>query len=268
MSHGSVRFTREGVVARVALNRPEVRNAFNDEMIEDLLEVFAEIRDDRDIRAVVLTGEGRVFCAGADVHWMKRVLDYSYEKNYEDSLTLARMLREIFTCPKPVVGCISGAAIGGGTGLVAVCDIAIAADDTVFAFTETRLGLSPATISPYLLKRMGERNVREYFLTGERFTAARAAAMGLVNAVVRPKELDAAVDEKVGMMLKNGPEALAVSKDLIREIAQRTLEDNGPYTAGVIAKMRVSEEGQEGMNAFLEKRKPRWITDVDESSAR
>ncbi len=268
MSHGSVGYTQEGVVGRVALNRPEVRNAFNDEMLEDLLEVFASVRDDRTIRVVVLTGEGMTFCAGADVHWMKRVVDYSYERNYEDSLNLARMLREVYTCPKPVVGRINGAAIGGGTGLVAVCDIAVAADDAVFAFTETRLGLSPATIAPYLLKRMGERNLREYFLTGERFTATRAAAMGLVNTVVPAKELDSAVDERIGMILAGGPEALAASKDLLREISERSLEENGPFTAGVIAKLRISEEGQEGMNAFLQKRKPRWVADAEGPSRR
>ena len=258
MSHGTVLFTRQGAVARVALNRPDVRNAFNDQMLEDLLEVFATVRDDPGIRIVVLTGEGKSFCAGADLHWMKRVVDYTYEENYEDSLNLARMLREIYTCPKPVIGRINGPAIGGGTGVVAVCDIAIASEDAVFAFTETKLGLTPATISPYLLKRMGERNLREYFLTGERFAAARAAQMGLINAVVPADELDAAVDAKIGMILTGGPQALAVSKELIREISERSLDENGPYTAGVISRLRTSEEGQEGMNAFLGKKKPPW----------
>ncbi len=258
MSHGTVRLTRKGFVGRVALNRPNVRNAFNDQMLEDLLEIFTSIRDDPEIRLVVLTGEGTSFCAGADLHWMKRVVNYSYEENYEGSLNLARMLREIYACPKPVVGRINGSAVGGGTGMVAVCDIAIASEDAVFAFTETKLGLTPATISPYLLKRMGEKNLREYFLTGERFSAARAAEMGLVNAVVPANELDAAVDAKVEMIMTGGPEALAVSKELIREISERSLDENGPYTAEVIARLRVSDEGQEGMNAFLNKKKPRW----------
>jgi methylglutaconyl-CoA hydratase len=171
------------------------------------------------------------------------------------------MLREVYTCPKPVIGRINGAAIGGGTGLVAVCDIAIASQDAVFAFTETKLGLTPAAISPYLLKKMGERNLREYFLTGERFSADMAAEMGLVNSVTAADELDAAVEAKVQLILSGGPNALAVSKELIREIAERSLEENGPYTAEVITKLRMSDEGQEGMKSFLEKRKPRWVTD-------
>jgi methylglutaconyl-CoA hydratase len=230
-------------------------------MLEDLLEVFAAVRDDPTIRVAVLTGEGKSFCAGADVHWMKRVVDYTYEENYEDSLRLARMLREIYTCPKPVLGRVNGPAIGGGTGVVAVCDIAIASENAVFACTETKLGLTPATISPYLLKRMGERNLREYFLTGERFQASRAAEMGLVNAVVPADELDAAVDAKIAMILTGGPEALAGSKDLIRGISERSLDENGPYTAEVIAKLRSSKEGQEGMSAFLQRRKPKWVED-------
>ena len=260
MAHGTVRLTHEGVVARVALNRPDVRNAFNDRMLSDLRETFARIRDDDGVRVVVLTGEGKCFCAGADLHWMKRVLDYSYEANYEDSFNLAQMLREVHTCPKPVVGRINGAAIGGGTGLVAVCDIAVASEDAIFAFTETKLGLTPAAISPYLLKRMGEKNLREYFLTGERFSASRAAEMGLINAVVPAGELDAAVDAKIELILTGGPMALAASKELIDDVAERSLDQNGPYTADVIARLRTSEEGQEGMNAFLEKRKPRWVT--------
>lgn len=260
MAHGTVRLTHQGAVARVALNRPDVRNAFNDQMLSDLREVFARVRDDAGVRVVVLTGEGKCFCAGADLHWMKRVLDYSYEANYDDSFNLAQMLREVYTCPKPVVGRINGAAIGGGTGLVAVCDIAIASEDAFFAFTETKLGLTPAAISPYLLKRMGEKNLREYFLTGERFPASRAADMGLVNAVVPAGELDAAVDAKIELILTGGPMALAASKELIHDVAERSLDENGTYTAEVIARLRTSEEGQEGMNAFLEKRKPRWVT--------
>lgn len=266
MTHGTVRLTRQGAVARAALHRPDVRNAFNEQMLEDLLETFAAIRDDPGIRVVVLTGEGKSFCAGADLHWMKRVVEYTYEENYEDSLKLARTLREIYACPKPVIGRVNGPAIGGGTGVVAVCDIAIASEDAVFAFTETKLGLTPAAISPYLLKRMGEKNLRQYFLTGERFTAARAAEMGLVNAVVPAGELDAAVDARVAMILTGGPEALATSKELIREISERSLDENGPYTAEVISRLRMSEEGQEGMNAFLKKRKPRWLARGQESS--
>ena len=257
-THGTVRVIRDGALARVVLNRPEVHNAFNDRMLEDLLGVFGSIRNDDAIRVVVLTGEGKSFCAGGDLNWMKRVIAYTYQENYEDSLKLARMLREIYTCPKPVIGRINGPAMGGGTGVVAVCDIAIASDDAVFAFTETKLGLTPAAISPYLLRRMGEKNLREYFLTGERFSAARAVELGLVNAAVPVGHLDAAVDAKIALILTGGPKALGVSKELIREVAERSIDENGPYTAEVIARLRVSEEGQEGMSAFLQKRKPRW----------
>ena len=259
MSHGTVRLTREGAIARVTLARPEVRNAFNDQMLEDLLEVFAALRQDADVRVVLLTGEGQSFCAGGDLHWMKRVVSYTYQESYEDSLRLARMLREIYSCPKPVIGRINGAAVGGGTGVVAVCDIAIASEEAFFAFSETKLGLTPATISPYLLRRMGEKNLREYFLTGERFSAARAAEMGLVNAVVPADQLDAAVGAKVKMILTGGPAALAAAKELIRGISERSLDENGPYTAEEISRLRTSDEGQEGMNAFLGKRKPRWV---------
>lgn len=261
MGHGSVRLEREGGLARVTLDRPKMRNAFNDEMIEDLRETFHAVRQDDALRVVVLTGAGQTFCAGADLHWMKRVLAYTHAENYADSLRLARMLHEIYTCPKPVIGRINGSAIGGGTGVVAVCDIAIASETAVFGFSETKLGLTPATISPYLLKRMGERSLREYFLTGERFSAARAVELGLVNAAVPAQRLDEAVDAKVRMILSGGPQALAVSKELVREIAERSLEENGPYTAEVITRLRLSNEGQEGMNAFLEKREPRWIAE-------
>ncbi len=263
MAHGTVRLAREGAVARVVLNRPDVRNAFNDQMLEDLREVFAAITDDPDLRVVVLTGEGKSFCAGADLNWMKRVVDYTFEENYEDSLNLARMLRDIYACPKPVIGRVNGPAIGGGTGVVAVCDITIASEEAVFAFSETKLGITPATISPYLLKRMGEKNLREYFLTGERFSAARAAEMGLINAVVPADQLDEAVEAKIKMILTGGPMALADAKKLIREISERSLEDNGPYTAEAIARLRTSEEGQEGMDAFLSKRKPQWVDKVE-----
>jgi methylglutaconyl-CoA hydratase len=261
MNEPTVRLRLDGPVARVTLNRPDIRNAFNDEMLAGLLDAFVRIRDDEQVRVVVLTGAGKAFCAGADLHWMKRVVDYTYEENYEDSLRLANMLREVYTCPKPVIGRINGPAIGGGTGVVAVCDIAIAAESAFFAFSETKLGITPAAISPYLLKRMGERNLREFFLTGERFTAARAFQLGLVNAAVPDGELDDAVEGKIKLILTGGPKALAVSKDLIRRISEKTLDDVGPYTAEVIARLRMSDEGQDGMNAFLEKRKPRWVAD-------
>ncbi|MBM3317047.1 MAG: enoyl-CoA hydratase/isomerase family protein [Candidatus Eisenbacteria bacterium] len=258
MAQETVRVERAGEVARVVLARPEIRNAFNDEMLSGLLAAFAALRADDAVRVVVLTGAGEAFCAGADLHWMRRVVEYSREESYADSLRLAEMLREVYTCPKPVIARVQGPAIGGGTGLVAASDIAIASEDAFFAFTETKLGLTPAAISPYLLKRMGERNLREYCLTGERFGARRAVELGLVNAAVPAGELDAAVEARIALLLSGGPTALAVSKELIRGIGERTVEENGPYTAEVIARLRRGDEGQEGMRAFLERRKPRW----------
>ncbi len=261
MSHGTVRMDRDGAIARVTLNRPAIRNAFNDEMLADLLEIFGEIQSDGELRIVILSGAGQAFCAGADLTWMKRVVDYSRDENLADSLRLADMLRMIYTCPKPVIGRINGAAIGGGTGIVAACDISYAADSAVFAFSETKLGLTPAAISPYLLKRMGERNLREFFLTGARFSAARAVELGLINAAAPADDLDTLVAETVAQILSGGPQALASSKELIRQVAERSITDNGPYTAEVITDLRMSDEGQEGMNAFLEKRRPRWVAE-------
>ncbi len=254
----TVRLSVADGVARVTMNRPDIRNAFNEVMIRELREAFAAVRDDPAVRVVVLTGEGKAFCAGADLHWMRKVVEYTYEQNYEDSLNLANLMREVYDCPKPVVGRINGPAIGGGTGLVAVCDIPVAAQGAVFSFSEVKIGLVPACISPYVLKRVGERYGREYFLTGERLTADKALQCGLVNKVVPPEELDAAVDAYVGNLLTSGPEALATCKRMVRMVAEQDLEQAGPATAEMIARLRMSEEGQEGMAAFLERRKPGW----------
>ena len=254
----TVRLDIAAGVARVTMNRPDIRNAFNDTMITELRQAFAAINEDPSVRVVVLTGEGKAFCAGADLHWMRKVVNYTYEQNYEDSLNLARLMREVYDCPRPVVGRINGPAIGGGTGLVAVCDIPVAADGAVFSFSEVKIGLVPACISPYVLKRVGERYGREYFLTGERLTAAKALQCGLVNRVVAPEDLDTAVDEVVGNLLTSGPEALATCKRMVRMVGDQDLDAAGPATAEMIARLRMSEEGQEGMAAFLERRKPAW----------
>ncbi len=210
------------------------------------------------MRVVVLTGEGKAFCAGADLHWMRKVVTYTYEQNYEDSLNLANLMREIYDCPKPVVGRINGPAIGGGTGLVAVCDIPVAAETAVFSFSEVKIGLVPACISPYVLKRVGERYGREYFLTGERLTAGKALQCGLVNRVTTADELDGVVDEIVGNLITSGPEALATCKRMVRMVGDQDLDQAGPATAEMIARLRMSAQGQEGMSAFLERRKPKW----------
>ena len=258
-SFETVRLEMDSGVARVTMNRPDIRNAFNEVMISELRQAFAAINADESVRVVVLTGEGKSFCAGADLHWMRKVVSYTYEQNYEDSLNLASLMREVYDCPRPVVGRINGAAIGGGTGLVAVCDIPVAAEDAVLSFSEVKIGLVPACISPYVLKRVGERYGREYFLTGERLTADKALRCGLVNRVVASDDLDTAVDEVVGNLLTSGPDALATCKRMVRMVGDMDLDAAGPATAEMIAKLRMSEEGQEGMAAFLERRKPAWV---------
>lgn len=254
----TVEYTVHNAIARVTLNRPEVHNAFNDVMIKELSVVFDEVEKNQDIRVVVLTGKGKSFCAGADLNWMKRVKDYSYDDNLKGSLKLADMFYKIYASPKPTIARVNGTAIGGGTGLVAVCDIAIASVKAKFSFSEVKLGLIPACISPYVMKKCGEGECREFFLTGERLTAERAHAAGLINMVVPPDELDDVVGELVKRLVSSGPEAITKCKELLRNVAQMPFDEAREYTAEVIARLRISDEGQEGMNAFLDKRKPKW----------
>jgi methylglutaconyl-CoA hydratase len=251
----------------VTLNRPDIRNAFNDTMIRELREVFSILVEDPNLRVVVLTGEGTAFCAGADLHWMRKVLSYTYEENLEDSMNLAHLMREIYEFPRPVIGRINGPAIGGGTGLVAVCDIAVAAETAVFSFSEVKIGLVPACISPFVIRKVGERHAREFFLTGERLRAARARDVGLVNVVVPPEQLDEEVGRYVDTLLASGPAALTTCKKMVRDVPLMSIADAGPYTAEMIARLRMSEEGQEGMSSFLERRRPGWwIEPLEEPS--
>jgi methylglutaconyl-CoA hydratase len=254
----TLRVSRDGHLATVTLARPEVRNAFDEAMIGDLTAAFTALGKAEGIRAVVLTGEGKTFCAGADVSWMRRAAGYSPEENREDARRMARMLRTIDTCPRPVIARIRGAAIGGGVGLAAVCDIAIAARGTVFSLAEVKLGILPAAISPYVLRAIGPRNARDLFLTGERFDADEARRVGLVHAVAEDADLDAAVGRKVDALFSSGPEAVAAAKRLIDTVAPMTIDAAFPITADAIAERRASEEGREGLSAFLEKRKPSW----------
>jgi len=258
MGFETIIFTVENKIAKITLNRPEVHNAFNNIMVSELTEVFKEIGARDDIRVVVLTGEGKSFCAGADLNWMRKIKDFSYEENLQESLELAELFYLIYSLSKPTVARVNGAAIGGGAGLVAVCDIAVASDRAKFSLSEVKLGLVPACISPYLIRRCGERNCRELFLTGERFSAEKALQVGLVNRVVPHEELDDAVDKLVKQLLTSGPHAVACAKDLLRIVPQIGLDAAKKYTAEVIATLRISDEGQEGMSAFLEKRKPKW----------
>ncbi|MSQ55927.1 MAG: enoyl-CoA hydratase/isomerase family protein [Betaproteobacteria bacterium] len=247
-------------VALIWLNRPDMRNAFNEAMIAELTAVLGELESDDEVRAVVLAGKGKVFCAGADLNWMKKMAGPGFEDNHRDARALAAMLHRLHTLKKPTVARVHGAAFAGGLGLLAACDIAVASHDTEFCLSEVRLGLSPATISPYVLAAMGERAARRYFLTAERFTAAEAYRIGLVQDIVLPGELDARVNELLGHLVQGGPAALAASKELIRAVARAPITpDLIADTATRIATIRVSEEGQEGIRSFLEKRKPSWF---------
>ncbi len=255
----SILTERDGPILRITLNRPEVRNAFDEEVIASLTAVVSDAAQDQSLRAVVLAGAGKAFCAGADVAWMSKAIAYSHRENLSDAEDLARMLERLDTLPVPVIARIQGAALGGGVGLAAVCDIAIAAEDAVFALSEVKLGILPAVIAPYVLRKTGVSAARELFFTGSRFGAARAKEIGLVHEVVPAAELDAAVASRVREVLSAGPRAVARAKALIREIAGAHPTDVIGLTTNTIAAQRVSEEGQEGLRAFLEKRKPGWI---------
>ena len=250
---------RAGAVVRLTLNRPEVRNAFDEEVIGALAEAGRSAASDRTVRAVVLAGSGRAFCAGADLDWMARAVAYTREENRRDAEDLARMLETLDTLPVPLVGRVHGAALGGGAGLVAVCDIVVAADDAAFGFTEVKLGIIPAVISPYVVHKIGPSAARELFLTGARFSAKRARRIGLVHAVVPSTELDEAVEAYVDELLTGSPDAITAAKALLREISGSRSADVMGLTTTRIAEQRVSAEGQEGMRAFLDKRKANWV---------
>lgn len=251
----SVKFTVDGGVARVVLARPEVRNAFNAEVIERLHDTFVRITAADDVRAVVLAGEGKVFCGGADINWMRASLDLTFESNVADAERMSDMFRAIDNCSKPVIARIHGAALGGGSGLAAVCDIAVAADDAVFGFTEVKLGIIPAVISPFVLGKIGASQARALFLTGERFDAARAQAIGLVHDVVPSADLDAAVDRRLAEIFTAGPAAIAAAKLLVRRVLDTPYDRSRVITTEAIARQRAGPEGQEGLRAFLEQRR-------------
>jgi methylglutaconyl-CoA hydratase len=260
----SLRLERQGPVARVVLARAAVRNAFDDGLIAELTRAFGEAGSDPDVRVVVLSGDGPSFCAGADVTWMRKAGGYSRLENEADARKMARMLRAIDACPRPVVALAHGAAIGGGVGLVAAADIAIAAEGTVFSLAEVKLGILPAVISPYVLRAIGPRSARDLFLTGDRFDAREAHRIGLVHQVVAAGELEEAGRRKVASLLAAGPEAVGVAKKLIEKVAGMNPDDAMPLTVAAISERRASEEAKEGLTAFLEKRKPSWAKEIDQ----
>jgi methylglutaconyl-CoA hydratase len=259
----SVRLEVANGIARVTLARPEARNAFNAEVIEQLHGAFARITSADDVRAVVLAGEGKVFCGGADIGWMRASLDLSFDANLADAQHMSDMFRTIDNCPKPVIAQVHGAALGGGAGLAAVCDIAIAADDAVFGFTEVKLGIIPAVISPFVLAKIGASNARALFLTGERFDAQRAKQIGLVHEVVGAVELGAAVERRLDELFTAGPSAVAAAKLLVRRVLDNAYDDSRTITTRAIAQQRIGAEGQEGLRAFLERRRPSFAVDLE-----
>jgi methylglutaconyl-CoA hydratase len=256
-------------VATVTLRRPEVHNALNPEMIAELGQAFGDLAASSETRVIVLAAEGKSFCAGADLHWMQAVAGQTFEENVAEAMSLARMLETIYHCPKPVVGRVQGAAFGGGVGLAAVCDIVVAAESAVFSFSETKLGLIPAVISPFVLRKLAPGMARRCFISAERIPAVEGRQIGLVSEVVPSEaELDEAVDRWTARLLANGPEAMAACKQLVEEISGSASPPWGEVLALAarrIAERRASEEGQEGMRAFLEKRPPRWLLEGEDS---
>ncbi len=264
IAYTTIRYEKRRRVARVWLNRPEVHNAFNSTMIEEMIAAFARIKEDPEVRVAVLTGKGRSFCAGADLNWMREVIAYTYTQNLQESLRIAELHRNLYSLPKPTIAMVNGTAIGGGTGFLSACDIAVASEDAQFGLSEVKLGLVPAAISPFVVRKIGESKAREYFLTGLRIPAVQACAIGLINEVVPRGRLEQRVEELTQQLLSSGPEALAKCKELLFEVPRMSLDEAGEYTARMIADLRISAEGQEGMTAFLEKRKPAWAVAGEE----
>jgi methylglutaconyl-CoA hydratase len=255
-------------VGLVWMTRAEVRNAFNETTIAELTDAFRTLGADPGVRAIVLAAEGPAFCAGADLEWMRRMSQYSREENLADATKLATMLRTIHECPKPVIARVHGAAFAGGVGLVAACDIAVASVTAEFCLTETKLGLIPATIAPYVMRAMGHGNARRYFLTAEKFNASEAFRIGLVQNIVAPDELDSSINELLGALMLTSAEAVTEAKRLVRDLAFRPIDDAlVADTAERIAAIRQSADGREGIAAFLEKRKPRWVAEYEAMQA-
>lgn len=247
-------------IATITLNRPEAHNAMNVRMIEELAAVFAELRSDERLHGVMLTGEGASFSAGGDISMMKDYAAFTKEQNLSDAYRLFDLFYSVNTFPVPIVARVNGTAMGGGVGLVSVCDIAIAAETARFAFSEAKLGIAPSTIAPFVVRKIGEASARALFVTGERFSARHAYDIGLVNAVVPPEQLDEAVQKTLDELVTSGPQAVRACKAMALAVGRMGYEEARSSTAETVARLRVSDEGQEGLRAFLEKRKPTWVT--------
>ena len=256
----AIRTDVQGYIATITLSRPQVRNAFNDEVIAELSQAFTTLGDDARVRAIVLAAEGPAFCAGADLNWMRRMADYTRAENLDDAGKLAEMLRLIYACPKPTVARVQGDVFAGGMGLVAACDMAVSVDTATYCLSEVKLGLIPATISPYVIRAMGPRAAHRYFLTAERFGAVEALRIGFVHEVVTADALDVKVDELVKALTGASPSAVRACKTLVQEVADRDIDAALiARTVAGIADIRASAQGKEGVQAFLQKRKPSWL---------
>lgn len=259
-SNNNLTVSYEGAVARITLTQPDIRNAFSDEVIAKITAAFIEVGARADVRAVVLAAQGPAFCAGANLHWMRRMADYTHDENLQDAAKLAEMLRVIYECPKPTIARVQGDVYAGGMGLVAACDMAVAVDTAGFCLSEVKLGLIPATISPYVIRAMGARAAHRYFLTAERFGAAEALRMGFVHEVVTADVLDAKVDELLKALTNASPNAVRACKKLVIDVAEREINAKLiDVTVQGIAEIRASVEGKEGVQSFLNKRKPAWL---------
>lgn len=258
MQYDTIEVSRKQDVVTVVLNRPEVHNAMNEQLMTELTRCFQELSRDTTVRTIILTGNGKSFCAGADLNWMKSMVKFSKEENIRDSRLLLDLFDSISSCPKPVIGRINGHAFGGGLGLIAVCDITVAHPDATFAFSEVNLGIIPSVVSTFVAPRIGPAHMRRLFVTGERFTAVQAHEIGLIDFVVPPEGLDAKVHYYVEQLQSSGPTAIQEVKNLVNTYQTLDTKRYKEFTVEKIAELRVSKEGQEGTTAFLEKRKPRW----------
>ena len=259
-TYQNIELKLEDKIGTVWLNRPDKHNAMNAEMIAEIIDCFESLNDNKNVHIVLLRGRGKSFCAGADLNYMKGIAEFGYEENYQDSLKLARCFNVIYTCRKPTIAVVQGAAIGGANGLLAACDFVYCTDETKFAFAEVKLGIVPATISPYVVKRIGEFGSRDLMLTGRRFLGKEAESYKLVNKSLPAEELEEQVNKTIKILMSSGPEAMAACKQLIYDLFNKmTFDESIDYSARLIANLRASKEGQEGMASFLEKRKPNWV---------
>jgi len=259
-SYQNIEFELKDNLGTIWLNRPEKHNAMNAEMIAEIIDCVGEVNNLQEVRILFLRGRGKSFCAGADLNYMKGIAEFGYEENYNDSLQLAKCFNVIYTCKKPTIAVVQGAAIGGANGLLAACDFVFCTDETKFAFAEVKLGIAPATISPYVAKRIGEFGSRDLMLTGRRFLGKEAEHYRLVNKSLPENEIEEHINKIVKTLMSSGPDAMAACKELIYKISNKySFDDSIDYTARLIAELRASKEGQEGMASFLEKRKPNWV---------